>query len=104
MKRIVQKQVYISQTALLTLPFCRGSCIEDVGLGHAAVDHDRKNVPTNRVEVNSMFQSRIERVLQSALRRWAAILRLCLVIGVVAATSTTVACLVDARTLLVFMS
>ena len=73
-------------------------------LGHAAVDHDRKNMPTNRVEVISMFRSRIERVLQSALLRWAATLRLCLVVGVVAATSTTVACLVDTPTLLMIMS
>jgi len=51
-----------------------------------------------------MFRSRIERVLRSALRRWAATLRLCLVVGVVAATSTTVACLVDTPTLLMIMS
>jgi len=45
----------------------------------------------------------IERVVQAAIRSWATTLRLCLIMSVVAATSTIVACLVNPWALLLFM-
>lgn len=50
-----------------------------------------------------MRQNWAERILQAAMLSWPATLRLCLIVSVVAATSTIVVCLVDPWSLLVFM-
>ncbi len=50
-----------------------------------------------------MFQGGGGRVVQAAIRSWPATLRLCLIIGVVAATLIISAGLVDPSVLLFFM-
>lgn len=50
-----------------------------------------------------MLRGEGERVVQAAIRSWPATLRLCLIIGVVAATLIIAACLVDPSVLLSFM-
>jgi hypothetical protein len=50
-----------------------------------------------------MLRGGAERVVQAAIRSWPATFRLCLIMSVVAATSTIVACLVNPWALLSFM-
>jgi hypothetical protein len=50
-----------------------------------------------------MLRGGVERVVQAAIRSWAATLRLCLIVSVVAATSTILAYFVNPSALLMFM-
>lgn len=50
-----------------------------------------------------MLRRGTERIVRAAIDSWAMTLRLCLIVCVVAATSTIVACLVDPSMLLLFM-
>lgn len=50
-----------------------------------------------------MLRCGMERIIRAAIGSWAMTLRLCLIVCVVAATSTVVACLVNPSILLLFM-
>jgi hypothetical protein len=50
-----------------------------------------------------MLRGGAERVVQAAIRSWSATFRLCLIVSVVAATLTIMACFVDPSALLSFM-
>lgn len=50
-----------------------------------------------------MLRGGAERVVRAAIRSWPMTLRLCLIVSVVAATSTILACLVGPSVLLSFM-
>jgi hypothetical protein len=49
-----------------------------------------------------MLKSGAERIIRAAMRSWVMTLRLCLIVGVIAAPLTIVVCLVDPSVLLVF--
>lgn len=50
-----------------------------------------------------MIRGGTERIICAAIRNWATTLRLCLIVSVVAATSTVMVCLVHLSGLLMFM-